>query len=88
MKPIDVKSSKCIYFKVKNNDKYPQFEVDDHVKISEYNNIFLWQYFSKSLHSKLVWRRFLIKKVKNTLPPTYVIEELVCEKIVGTFFEK
>ena len=41
MKPIDVKSSKCIYFEVKNNDKYPQVEVDDHVKIFKYNNIFL-----------------------------------------------
>ena len=30
----------------------------------------------------------MIKKVKNTLPWTYVISDLKGEKIVGTFYEK
>ena len=31
---------------------------------------------------------FLIKKVKNTAPWTYVISDLKGEEIVGTFYEK
>ena len=31
---------------------------------------------------------FVIKKVKNTVPQTYVKEELNGEEIVGTFYEK
>ena len=41
MKPIDVKSSKYIYFDKKNNNKEdPKFKVDDHVRLSKYKNIF------------------------------------------------
>ena len=31
---------------------------------------------------------FVIKKVKNTVPKTYVINDLNGEKITGTFYEK
>ena len=31
---------------------------------------------------------FVIKKVKNTIPWTYVINDLNGEKIIGTFYEK
>ena len=31
---------------------------------------------------------FAIKKVKNTIPCTYVINDLNGEEIIGTFFEK
>ena len=31
---------------------------------------------------------FMIKKVKNTVPWTYVISDLNGEKFVGTFYEK
>ena len=31
---------------------------------------------------------FVIKKVKNTVPWTYVINDLNGEKIIGTFYEK
>ena len=31
---------------------------------------------------------FVIKKVKNTVPWTYVINDLNDEKIIGTFYEK
>ena len=30
----------------------------------------------------------MIKKVKNTVPWTYVISDLKNEKIIGTFYEK
>ena len=31
---------------------------------------------------------FVIKKVRNTVPSTYVIEDLNGEEVVGTFYEK
>ena len=39
MKPVEVKSSTCIDFDVENNDKDPNFEVGDHIRISKYRNI-------------------------------------------------
>ena len=35
MKPIDIKSSTYINFGKKNNDKYPNFKVGDHERISK-----------------------------------------------------
>ena len=40
MKLVGVKSSTCIDFGIKINDKDPKFEVDDHIRISKYKNIF------------------------------------------------
>ena len=31
---------------------------------------------------------FVVEKVKTTVPWTYVINDLSCEKVVGTFYEK
>ena len=36
----------------------------------------------------MVRRNFVIKKVKNTVPWTYVINDLNGEEIVGTFYGK
>ena len=35
MKPVDVKHNTCIDFGRENNDKYPKFQVDNHVRISK-----------------------------------------------------
>ena len=40
------------------------------------------------MYSKLVWTSFVTKKVKNTVPWTYVINGLNGEEIIGTFYEK
>ena len=40
------------------------------------------------MHTKLVWRSFVIKRVKNTVPWTYVINDLNGKEIIGTFYEK
>ena len=40
------------------------------------------------VHSKLVWKNFAIKKVKNTVSWTYVINDLSDEKIIGPFYKK
>ena len=38
MKPVDIKDNTYLDFKKEVNDKNPKF--DDHVRISEYKNIF------------------------------------------------
>ena len=83
MKPIIVKDNTYI-----NNDKEiinkdPKFKVGDHVKISKYKNI-----FAKGYTPNWSEEVFVIKKVKNTVPWTYVINDLNGEEITGTFYEK
>ena len=83
MKPIDVKSSTYIDFDKNNNKEDPKFEVGDHVKISKYKNI-----FAKGFVPNCSEEVFLITKVENTVPWTYVISDLNGEEIFGTFYEK
>ena len=77
---IDVKLTTHIDFDKKNNKKNPEFKVVDHVRISNYKNIFAKVYVPN-------WSEevFVIKKVKNTVPWTYVINDPNGEEIVGTF---
>ena len=83
MKPIDVKDNAYINTDKKINNKDPKFKVGDRVRISKYKNIFAKGY-------TLNWSEevFVIKKVKNTVPLTYVINDLNGEEITGTFYEK
>ena len=71
-----------IDFNVKKNYEDPKFDVVDHVSISKYQSDFEKGYMSN--WSKHV---FVIKKVKNTLPWTYVISNLHGEEIVGMFYK-
>ena len=71
------------YFKKGVNDKDPKFKVGDHVRISKYKNI-----FAKGYTPNWSEEVFVIKKVKNTVPWTYVINDLNDEEIIGTFYEK
>ena len=73
IKHVDVKSSAYIDFNKENNEKDPKFKVDDHVRISKYKNCFAKGY---------------VPNLKNTVPLTYVIEDLNGEEIVGMFYEK
>ena len=83
MKPIDVKDSTYINTSKEINNKDSKFKVRDHVRISKYKNIFAKGYMPN-------WSEevFVIKKVKNTIPWTYVINDLNGEEITGTFYEK
>ena len=65
------------------NDKDPKFKLGDRVRISKYKIIFAKGY-TPSWSEEI----FVIKKVKNTVPWTYVINDLNGEEIMGTFFEK
>ena len=46
------------------------------------------KHFCQRIYLKLVRRSFVIKKVKNTVPWTYVVSDFNGEEIIGTFYEK
>ena len=73
MKPIDVKDNRYISIDKEVNYKDPKIKIGDHVRISKCKNIFA---------------KKLIKEIKNTVPWTYVINDLTGEEIVGTLYEK
>ena len=83
MKPVDVENNTCIDFEKEVNDKDPEFKVGDYVRISKYKNIFAKGYMPN-------WSEevFVVSKIKNTVPWTYVINDLNGEEIIGTFYEK
>ena len=85
MKPIDVKDNTYINTAKEINERGPKFKVGDHVRISKYKNI-----FAKDYTPNWSEKEFVIKKVKvkNTVPWTYVINDLNGEKITGTLYEK
>ena len=83
MKPIDVKDNTSIDSKKGVNDKDPKLKVGDHVRISKYKNI-----FAKGYTPNWPEEVFIISKIKNTVPWTYVINGLNDEEITGTFYEK
>ena len=53
------------------------------MRTAKYKNI-----FGKDYTLSLLEEDFVSKKVKNTVPWTYVIEDLDDEKIIGRFYEK
>ena len=53
------------------------------MRISKYKNI-----FAKGHTPNLSEEVFVIKKIKNTVPWTYVIDDLNGVEITGTFYEK
>ena len=88
MKPVDFKDNIYIHgmelhSAELHSNKDPKFKVGDHVRISKYKNIFAKGYTPNSSE-----KVFVIKKVKNTVPWTYVINDLTDDKIIGTFYEK
>ena len=83
MKPVDVKDNTYIDFKKEVHDKIPKFKVGNHVRISKYENI-----FAKGYTPNWSEEVFVVSKIKNTVPWTYVTNDLNGEEIAGTFYEK
>ena len=83
MKPIDAKDNTYFNTDKEINNKNPKFKIGDRVRISNYKNI-----FAKGYTPNWSEEVFVIKKVKNTVPWTYVIKDLNDEEIIGTFYEK
>ena len=71
MKPVDVKSNTYIDYSKEINNKDPKFKIGDIVRISKYKNI-----FAKGPTPNWSEEVFVIKKVKNMVPWTYVINDL------------
>ena len=82
MKPVDVKSNTYIESSKEINNKNPKFKIGDTVRISKYKNI-IAKYYTPNWSDEV----FVIKKVKSTVPWTYVINDLNGEEIVRTFHE-
>ena len=82
MKPVDVKSNMYIDFSKEINEKNPKFKTGVTVRISKYKNVFVKRYTPN-------WSEedFKIKKLKNTVPWTYVINDLNGEEIGATFYK-
>ena len=83
MKPIEIEDNTYIDSIKEVNDKDPKFRVGDHVRISKYKHIFAKGYTPNWSVEVLV-----IKNIKNTVPWTYVINDLNGEEIIDTFYEK
>ena len=83
MKLIDVNSSTYVDSGVQNNDEDPKFKVRDHIRLSKYEKV-----FAKGYTSNWYEEVFVIKKVKNTLSWTCVIEDLNGGEIAKMFYEK
>ena len=83
MKPVDVKDKTYIDFKKEVNDKDPKSKVGDHVIISKDKNV-----FAKGYTPNWSEEVFVVSKIKNAVPWTYVINNLNGEEIIGTFYKK
>ena len=83
MKPIGVKLNTYINFDVEGNDDDLKFKVGNHVRISTYKSI-----FGKGYTPNWSEEAFVIKKVKNTVPWTFVKEDLNGKNIIGIFYVK
>lgn len=90
-KPIEV--NKCNELIIKDNIKNshkrlsvrfrPKFKVGDNVRISKYKHI-----FKKGYTPNWSTELFVIKKVNDTVPITYHIEDQRKQTILGTFYEQ
>ena len=63
------------------NNVNPKFKVGDHLRISKFKYI-----FAKGYMPNWSEESFVIKKYKNAVPWTYIINDLNGEEIFGTFY--
>ena len=82
MKPIEVTDDSYAEYNEDSNKRNPKFKVGDHVRISKYKNI-----FAKGYSPNWSEEVFVVSKIKNTFPWTYVISDLNGEKITGSFYK-
>ena len=83
MKPVDVGDDSFAEYYDESDEKDPKFKVGDHVRISKFKNVFA-KVYTRNWSEEI----FIVKKIKNTVPWTYIISDLNGEEIVGSFYEK
>ena len=79
MNSIDVTSE----YNEDSNEKDPKFKVGDRARISKYKNI-----FTKGCTQNWSEEFFVVSKINNIVPWTYVISDSNGEEIAGSFYEK
>ena len=72
MKPADVGDNYFAEYNEESNESDPKFKVGNHVRISKFKNIFAKGYFSNWIEEI-----FVVKKIKNTVPWTYIFNDLI-----------
>ena len=83
MKAADLKPSTYQDSSKEINDEDTKFKIGDIVGISKYKNL-----FAKGYVPNWSEKVFVITKVKNTVPWTYVFNDLKDEEFVGVFYKK
>ena len=83
MKPIDVTADSYAEYNEDFNKKDHKFQVGGHVRISKYKNI-----SAKGYARNWSEEVFVVSKIKNTVPWTYVISDLNGEEITVSFYER
>ena len=83
MKSFDVTDDPYAEYNENPNKKDPKFKVGDNIRISKYKNIFAKRYTPN-------WSEevFVVNEIKNTVPWTYLINDLNGEEITGSVYEK
>ena len=83
VKLIDVKDNAYVDSKKEVNYKDPKFKVGYHVRIPKYKNVFA-KWYTPNWSEEV----FVVNKIKNTVPWTYVINDFNGEEITATFYKK
>ena len=83
IKPIEVTDDSYAEYNEDFNKKDHKFKVGDHVRISKYKNI-----FAKRNAPNWSEEVFVVSKIKNTVPWTYVVSNLNSVKNTESFYEK
>ena len=83
MKPVDAKDDSFAKYNEESNEKDSKFKVGIHIRIPKYKDI-----FAKGDTPNWSEEFFVAKKIKNTVPWTYVISDLNGEEIIGRFYER
>ena len=83
MKPIDVTNDSYTEYNEYFNKKDPKSKVGDHLRISKYKNI-----FAKGCAPNWLEENFVVSKIKNTVPWTYIVSDLNGQEITASFYVK
>ena len=83
MKPKDVTDDSFIEYSEETYEKDSKFKVGDNIRISKNKNI-----FAKSYTPNWSEEVFVVSKVQNTVPWTYLVNDLNGEEVKDSFYEK